>query len=123
MADKRNINMGNGNYNERIEGDYIQGDRVENKTDNSRKLEIGGDVNGGFNVTDSQFMSDQSQTNKKATVGTNEEKPIKKKPIGTIIAITAIVVSACVSGLFNNEIREWLGENTPLPTQEAPQNP
>lgn len=32
MTEKRNINTGGGNYNERIEGDYIQGNSVKGDT-------------------------------------------------------------------------------------------
>ena len=53
MAGDRNIKINKGNYNERIDGDYIEG----NKTDQSRKIEIsGGTVNasgaGAFSLGD-----------------------------------------------------------------------
>ena len=49
----RNISIGSGNYNEKIEGDYIQG----NKTDQSRNIKIsGGTINasgaGAFSLGD-----------------------------------------------------------------------
>jgi len=50
MTGDRNINVAQGNYNENIEGDYVQG----NKTDQSRTLNNSGTINnsgaGAFNL-------------------------------------------------------------------------
>ncbi|WP_411268020.1 pentapeptide repeat-containing protein [Nostoc sp. PA-18-2419] len=45
----RNINIRSGNYNERIEGDYIQGDKVNSMTNNPGGFSVGGSVGGNVN--------------------------------------------------------------------------
>lgn len=121
MTENRNINMDDGNYNENIEGNYIQDNYTEN-VDQSRKFQVG-DVGGDFNPTASPIMSDNAQISETVAGVTNKQKPPQKKlNIGIIIAVIAIVVTACISGLFNDEVREWLRQNTPLPIQEAPEN-
>ena len=49
--------------------------------------------------------------------------PQKKRNWGLIIAIVAILISASISGLFNDEIRELFKLNSPSETPEQLENP
>ncbi|MEL6582007.1 MAG: COR domain-containing protein, partial [Cyanobacteria bacterium J06621_12] len=119
----RNINIKDGNYNEEIKGDYIQGETID-KSDRSRSLEVG-DVDGNFNPINSPIMSDNANISPSSDLPTQTAQP-KGKNWGLIIAIVAIIISACVSGLFNEEIRELLdldpSSETPEEIEEAPAN-
>ncbi len=105
--DDRDIN--NGNYNENTEGDYISGD----KSDRSRNLRVG-DVGGDFNPTNSPIMSDNANTS------TSSDSDTQKKKLnwGLSITIAAIIISASVSSLFNEEIRDFFNLNSPSETPE-----
>lgn len=119
MPGDRNIKMGDGNYNENIQGDYIQGDK--NDVNQSRSFTVG-DVGGDFNPTASPIMSDDAQISE-TVAGATDKQPSKKKfDIGIIIAVIGIVVAVCISGLFNSEVRQWLKLDRSPQTQEAPKN-
>ncbi|MDJ0713885.1 MAG: hypothetical protein QNJ54_06665 [Prochloraceae cyanobacterium] len=118
MSGDRNIKMGSGNYNEKIEGDYIQGNS-NNNIDRSRTVNIG-DINGDFSPNASPILSDNAQIENKVTQAAKKQKPDKKKPNkGIIISIIAIIITACISGLFNPEIRQFLNLDSPSQTQEV----
>ncbi|MEM8673396.1 MAG: COR domain-containing protein [Cyanobacteria bacterium P01_G01_bin.67] len=124
MSDRK-ININEGNYNEKIDGDYIQGDKVDksqvDKSDQSRNFQVG-DVGGDFSPTNSSIMSDDAQISTSSGLSTQT----KGKNWGLIITVAAIVISACISGLFNEEVREFLGlsssPETPEEVESAPTN-
>ena len=116
MGDRK-ININDGNYNEEIKGDYIQGDKIDNsqvdKSDQSKNFKVG-DVGRDFSPTNSPIMSDNAQIS--SSNGSETEQ--KGRNWGLIVGIAAIIISVCVGGLFNEEIREFLNLNTPSETPE-----
>ena len=77
-----------------------------------------GDVGGDFNPTNSPIMSD----NANISTASDYETPQKKRNWGLIIGIVGIIVAVCVSGLFNEEIREFFNLNSPSETPEQLEN-
>lgn len=59
-------------------------------------------------------MSDNAQVN----VSTNSDTTKRKPNLGLIISVAAIIISICVGGLFNEEIRDFLNLSSPSQTPE-----
>lgn len=119
MSENRNINTGGGNYNENIQGDYIQGN--SNKDVNqSRSFQVG-DVGGDFNPINSPIISDNVENSGNVNKSKEQEKPSNKKlSRETIIALLGILIaliSIFASGLFNTEIRRIFHLDPPSKTQ------
>ncbi|MDJ0897277.1 MAG: hypothetical protein QNJ55_00585 [Xenococcus sp. MO_188.B8] len=117
----RDININNGNYNENIEGDYIQADKIDNsqvdKSNRSKNFQVG-DVGGDFNPTNSPVMSDNSNI----STSSDSDRPKKKIVLGWIISILAITIPIFASGIFNEPIKEFFNLNSPSETPEQPEN-
>jgi hypothetical protein len=79
MTDNRNINTEGGNYNENIQGNYIQGNYNKN-VNQSRNFQVG-DVGEDFNPTNSLIMSDNVENSANVNKTEEQEKPTKKSRI------------------------------------------
>ncbi len=103
IDNNHDIHVEQGNYNENICGNYNE------NTNKIQKSEI--------KDIEDDFGSNTPDNNKVSYVVIEDTKYLKKIPnleiITTVIAVIAILVSACISGLFNTEIREWLGLDSP----------
>ena len=107
-----------------ISGGFKMGDRkikIDNsqvdKSDQSKNFEVG-NVRGDFKPTNSPITSDDAQINMSSGLKA-EQKQINW---GLIVSIAAIIISVCVGGLFNKEIREFLNLKSPFETPEKIEN-
>ncbi|MEH2068660.1 MAG: hypothetical protein V7K47_10945 [Nostoc sp.] len=69
----RNINIRSGNYNERIEGDYIQGDKVNSMTNNPGRFSVGGSIGGNVNNVQGDGNRAVQGDNNQAVLGDNNQ--------------------------------------------------
>ncbi len=119
MGDEINVNTEGGNIQGSIIGGKQNKINYNENVDKSRNFSVG-DVGGDFNPIGSPIMSDNtkiSDTNAGSTEKLNESKI--KPNMGIIIAVISILITACISGLFNPEIRRFLNLDNSSENQET----
>ncbi len=105
MEGDRTIQIGQGNYNERIQGDYIEG----NKSDRNRNINISDNAQvtasgaGAFNQGHNQgtIANEINQNN------SQQPKESKLTKILAIAAALATIIALFFSGIFTPEARQW----------------
>ncbi|WP_089094259.1 pentapeptide repeat-containing protein [Nodularia sp. NIES-3585] len=133
MAGERNINTGGGNYNESIEGDYIQRDKVNTMTNNPGSFSIGGSVGGNVNNVQGDnnravqgdnnqaVLGDNNQVTQQNQVGADTAEALTKEDIVKLLAqLETLIQGAELPADTKEEVIEDLSAAKKATDKEEP---
>ncbi|WDD36095.1 pentapeptide repeat-containing protein (plasmid) [Nostoc sp. UHCC 0926] len=129
----RNINIRSGNYNECIEGDYIQGDKVNSMTNNPGGFSVGGSVGGNVNNVQGDnnrtvqgdnnqaVLGDGNQVTQQNQVGADTGESLTKEDVVKLLAqLETLIKGAELPADTKEEVIEDLSAAKKATDKEEP---